>query len=189
MIFTFATLGKNGLLENRPVGSTGDFYLKTTNPKVLYKKTTLAWVEITPANNDVFTSLDEYKSYKYITNDWVEVKPYFVWVNDNNAEEKTSSSVKPTKFGDGYEQRVKIGINTQQKSWNLTFTADAKTILQIRDFLNRSESTNSFQWMTPFQELDVFISRGHTIRKVFPEVLQLSTEFERLYEANVLSGA
>lgn len=66
------------------------------------------------------------------------------------AVKSSQPKIRATKFGDGYEQRVKFGLNQNPKEWSLTFmvkTADAATIETFLDA--RADDAASFDWTPP----------------------------------------
>jgi phage-related protein len=56
-------------------------------------------------------------------------------------------------LGDGYEQRIKFGLNTDPKTWNLQFDnrIDSERE-QIRAFLEARRATEAFDWTTPWNQ-------------------------------------
>ena len=66
------------------------------------------------------------------------------------AEKRSRPAVRSVKFGDGYEQRLAYGINTQPEVWSLEFrgksTGDASA---IDSFLRARGAVQAFDWTTP----------------------------------------
>lgn len=54
--------------------------------------------------------------------------------------------VKTLAFGDGYEQRLKQGLNHNLRSYSLAFSGDVAKMRQIDDFLTRHEGYKAFLW-------------------------------------------
>ncbi len=54
--------------------------------------------------------------------------------------------VKVIKFGDGYEQRFKDGINNQLKRYQLNFVEKMETGKAIDEFLRARGAVESFTW-------------------------------------------
>lgn len=52
--------------------------------------------------------------------------------------------VKTITFGDGYEQRLKQGLNHNLRSYSLTFSGDINQMQQIEAFLDRHEGYKAF---------------------------------------------
>jgi phage-related protein len=66
------------------------------------------------------------------------------------ATEASKPRVRKTQFGDGYEQRVAFGLNTNPKEWSLTFAerTDAERDA-IETFFDARGGTESFDWTAP----------------------------------------
>jgi len=67
------------------------------------------------------------------------------------AEKRSAPKMRMAKFGDGYEQRVKFGLNQNPKEWSLTWNniteANADTIEAFLDA--RADDGASFDWTPP----------------------------------------
>ena len=74
----------------------------------------------------------------------------FVWNPTYGSAVSTKPNIKPVQFGDGYEQRVPMGINSDARRWEVIFgnrptaTADA-----IAAFLKAAGARQSFNWTPP----------------------------------------
>jgi len=67
-------------------------------------------------------------------------------------EATESSKPRAHKFqaGDGYEQRVRFGLNTDPKEWTLTFSERTDTERDaILAFLETNAAVTSFDWTPP----------------------------------------
>jgi phage-related protein len=67
-------------------------------------------------------------------------------------EATESSKPRAQKFaaGDGYEQRVRFGLNTDPKEWSLTFSERTNTERDnIVAFLEARAAVESFDWTPP----------------------------------------
>ena len=65
--------------------------------------------------------------------------------NSQNASFNTLSS----KFGDGYEQSISVGINNRSGTWAFTKTAKKALILEIKAFFDEHKGADSFLWDSP----------------------------------------
>jgi phage-related protein len=76
--------------------------------------------------------------------------PTFSYQVDYSAQVVNTPRVKSMRFGDGYEQRLADGINTQPAVWNLTFAnrSNADTSA-IHTFLSARGGVESFDWTPP----------------------------------------
>jgi phage-related protein len=66
------------------------------------------------------------------------------------ATENSAPKVRKTEFGDGYEQRLRFGLNTDPKEWSLEFNerSDAERD-QILAFFRARAGVESFAWADP----------------------------------------
>jgi phage-related protein len=66
------------------------------------------------------------------------------------ATESSKPRVRRFQAGDGYEQRVRFGLNTDPKEWTLTFSERSDTERdQITAFLDARGGFEAFDWTTP----------------------------------------
>ncbi|MGP2362601.1 phage tail protein [Acinetobacter junii] len=69
---------------------------------------------------------------------------------DLQANSQTSSfNVLKSKFGDGYEQNVSVGINNRSGTWQFTKTGKKALILEIKAFFDQHKGADSFLWDSP----------------------------------------
>ena len=57
--------------------------------------------------------------------------------------------VKIIKFGDGYEQRIKDGINNDLRTYNVTLNVARDDAPVIDAFLTRQGGVHAFKWREP----------------------------------------
>lgn len=66
------------------------------------------------------------------------------------ASKQSEPKVRSIAFGDGYEQRIRFGLNTNPKTWPLTFIVNDKGAAEIEAFLDaRALDAASFTWTPP----------------------------------------
>ena len=107
----------------------------------------------------------------------------FSWNPDEGGSEDTKPDVVSTKFGDGYEQRTKKGINPNAISWSLKFTGNAAYATPIRNFLLARDGAEAFIWVNPYSESGMYVCRQWVATRISPSVIEISAKFERVYEA------
>jgi phage-related protein len=74
----------------------------------------------------------------------------FSWNPDWNVPKQHQSNVLTTKFGDGYEQRQEVGMNSLKQVWNLTFSKRQTTEADaIESFLTGLKGVTNFDWTPP----------------------------------------
>lgn len=110
-------------------------------------------------------------------------KPVFTWSPDEGSSEEIEPNVSVVKFGDGYEQRIANGINSENVAWSVTFTGDSLRVLPIRNFLRARGAIESFVWTNPLSEVGVYVCRSHRMEKVSASIYKISAKFERVYES------
>ncbi|AHF77898.1 Minor tail protein M [Sodalis praecaptivus] len=70
----------------------------------------------------------------------------FQWLPDQDFTSTVEPRVRVVSYGDGYEQRQKNGINSDLRSYSLTFTGDADYIDHIENFLTERGGVEAFTW-------------------------------------------
>jgi hypothetical protein len=74
----------------------------------------------------------------------------FTYIPEYPPTESSKPRARKFQAGDGYEQRVRFGLNTDPKEWSLTFKArDNTETAGIRDFLEARGGVESFDWTPP----------------------------------------
>jgi phage-related protein len=107
----------------------------------------------------------------------------FTYIASYGASVQKAPRVRTVSFGDGYEQRLAYGINTNPREWNLTF--NNKTVAQadlIDSFLTTANGVNNFDWTPPTGSAGKWVCRAwnrsivdtncHTITATFTEVFE-----------------
>lgn len=107
----------------------------------------------------------------------------FTWTASFEATEASKPRVRQFQAGDGYEQRVRFGLNTNPKEWSLVFSnrTDVERD-QIAAFLDARVGVESFDWTPPrgtagkyvCSEWQVTLSNcnNNQIRATFREVFE-----------------
>ena len=62
------------------------------------------------------------------------------------ASKTSRPRVLNVQFGDGYSQRVRFGLNTDLKNWNLTWQVSETDADTIESFLEARAGVESFEW-------------------------------------------
>jgi phage-related protein len=76
----------------------------------------------------------------------------FTWIPSFEATESSQPRVRKFQAGDGYEQRVRFGLNTDPKTWDLTFSERSDTeAAAIVSFFESCAGVTSFTWTPPIQ--------------------------------------
>jgi len=74
----------------------------------------------------------------------------FTFTPSFEATEISKPKVRKTAFGDSYEQRLRFGLNTNMKEWQLVFAERTTTERdQIVAFFDTEGGVTSFDWTPP----------------------------------------
>jgi phage-related protein len=66
------------------------------------------------------------------------------------ASKKSEPKTRRVAFGDGYEQRIAFGLNTNPKQWSLEFNLSEEDADIVEAFLDaRAQDSQSFTWTPP----------------------------------------
>lgn len=74
----------------------------------------------------------------------------FTWTPSFEATEASKPRVHKFQAGDGYEARIRFGLNTNSKEWTLTFSERTDTERDaILAFFDARAAVESFDWTPP----------------------------------------
>lgn len=110
--------------------------------------------------------------------------PTFAWIATYGSRQTTKPRVEVVKFGDGYESRTPIGLNSLPRSWDLTFenrpnsTADA-----IEDFLKDRGAVEAFNWVPPYGAAGRWVCREWSSTPTSQNTRSVTCTFEEVFEA------
>jgi phage-related protein len=78
-------------------------------------------------------------------------KPDFIWTPSYASQLQLKPAVNVVRFGNGYEQRVPDGINSNQLRFNLNFEGrDSNEARAIAHFLHKRKGSEGFFFNAPF---------------------------------------
>lgn len=110
-------------------------------------------------------------------------KPIFTWYADLNAQRSVKPNVHKTSFGDGYEQRIAVGINNKPKKWNVRFTRDTSEANAILSFLETRGGLEAFTWTDPNNVTSDYVCREWSSNQKMFGVYEVAAVFEQVFEA------
>ena len=91
-------------------------------------------------------------------------------------------NVLSSRFGDGYEQSISVGINNQKGEWAYQRTGYKDEIIAIKAFFNRHKGADSFLWDSPMGgEVRVKTGTSYQARQVGGMVWSISTTFTQVF--------
>ena len=111
------------------------------------------------------------------------VSPHFLWKPSYNLSATHAPRVKSIKFGDGYEQRFKDGINNSLLDLKLTFDGrDEREAAAILHFLEARNGVDFFFFRTPspYNSLSKFTCTDFSSTIVFKNNLNVSATFNQV---------
>ncbi|MCS6766647.1 MAG: phage tail protein [Candidatus Protistobacter heckmanni] len=107
----------------------------------------------------------------------------FTWTPSVGASVAMKPAVRRVTFGDGYEQRLAFGLNTQAEVWNLEFrgrtTADAS---DIDAFLRARGAVDAFDWTTPTGTAGKFTCEEWSRSVDEPNVETVRATFKQVFD-------
>ena len=90
--------------------------------------------------------------------------------------------VLESKFGNGYSQRLSVGINNVAGAYTVSFTGGEAYIKPIREFFKRHKGANHFLWTPPLEVQGAFITTGGwQLQTHGNKKYTLSTTFEQVF--------
>ena len=105
-------------------------------------------------------------------------------VPDYGASKASKPNVKNVQFGDGYSQRLRYGLNTDLKSWTLTWQniTEANTDT-IETFLEARGGAEHFDWSPPDEtETYKWICQQWSKQMTSAGLNQLTATFQQVIE-------
>jgi phage-related protein len=100
------------------------------------------------------------------------------------AQKSSAPTNRVVKFGDGYEQVLRFGLNQNPKSWSLTWEVSETDADTIEAFLDaRAADGDAFDW-TPLGEATSYKWRCDQWSKTIPYLNRatITATFRQVYE-------
>ena len=104
----------------------------------------------------------------------------FHWQVAPNMSEKAEPKIKTVKFGDGYEQRSKDGINNDLRSYSVTLKVAREDAHHINDFLTRHGGLHVFKWREPNSHRLITVKCPSWTSNVMNTVTTITATFEEV---------
>ncbi len=90
--------------------------------------------------------------------------------------------VRTIRFGDGYQQDVKDGLNNKEQSWPVSATGPAAEIQPLIDFLDARGGSEAFYWTPPRGVQGLYKCKSYTTTDTHGTNVKLSATFERSFQ-------
>lgn len=101
-------------------------------------------------------------------------------LDGNSSSQKFN--VLNSKFGDGYEQNISVGINNRKGEWSYKRTSTKDEIIQIKAFFDKHKGADSFLWDSPLDgEVRVKTDTSYTPSQVGGMIWTISTTFTQVF--------
>lgn len=110
-------------------------------------------------------------------------KPFFLWAPSSNLSVSQDPIVKTIKFGDGYEQRIRDGINNNRLKLDLSFEKrDSQETAAIIHFLSARGGSESFAFTLPepYSIVRLMVCRNWTNNYNFLNNYSIKATFEEV---------
>jgi phage-related protein len=107
----------------------------------------------------------------------------FTYTPSFTATEQSQPRVRRVQFGDGYEQRLRYGLNTDPKTWRLTFANRTDTERDnILGFLEARAGVESFDWTPPRGDAGKYVCSQWSMDMLSCNNNTVTAEFMEVYE-------
>lgn len=108
----------------------------------------------------------------------------FTWNPEFGAAQEKKPRVRTVSFGDGYEQRLRDGINNNPSKWTLQFNMRDNTETDaIMSFLDARGGSEAFSWTPPYESTPIrVVCRSWTKSLQKFNLNNISAVFEQVYE-------
>ena len=107
----------------------------------------------------------------------------FTYTASFEATESSQPRVRKFAAGDGYEQRITFGLNSDPKEWSLTFSnrTDAERELIVA-FLEARNAVESFDWTPPRGTAGKYVCDNWQVTLSNCNNNQIRATFREVYE-------
>jgi len=104
----------------------------------------------------------------------------FSWKVLSGVNLAETPNVRASAMGDGYEQRVGLGINVIREKWSIRVMETST--FAVRAFLVARAGVESFNWTAPTNSsAKLYLCRSWTLRHMGGTAYEISAEFEEVF--------
>ena len=106
----------------------------------------------------------------------------FTWSPRVGSSGDSQPDILQSKFGNGYSQRLSVGINNIAGSYAVSFTGNEAYIRPIKAFFIKHKGANHFLWTPPLEARGAFITTGGwQVQTLGNKKYTLSTTFQQVF--------
>lgn len=99
------------------------------------------------------------------------------------ATENSAPRTRKTQFGDGYEHRLRFGLHTDPKEWQLQFNNRTDTERgNIVTFLEARAGVESFDWTDPNGTAGKYVCETWSVEQVAYNFNNIRATFREVFE-------
>lgn len=99
------------------------------------------------------------------------------------ASEQSAPNVRTVQFGDGYSQFLRFGLNTNPKTWQLTFENRTDTEREnIVAFLDAAGGWDIFDWTSPRGIAGKYVCQDWSVDMLSCNNNTIKATFRQVYE-------
>ena len=107
----------------------------------------------------------------------------FTYTASFGITEQSQPRVRQVQFGDGYSQRLRYGLNTDPKTWQLRFeNRDDTETSNITAFLEARNGAESFDWTPPRGSAGKYICQQWNVEMSNCNNNQITATFVQVFE-------
>jgi phage-related protein len=107
----------------------------------------------------------------------------FTWTPSVGASVSVRPNVRRVAFGDGYEQRLAFGLNTQPQVWSLEFRGRTRgEVSAIEAFLRERGAVQAFDWTPPGGVAAKFVCEEWSRTVDEPDVESVRATFKQVFD-------
>jgi len=107
----------------------------------------------------------------------------FTYTPSFTADLQEQPQIRTVQFGDGYEQRLAYGLNTQPKAWSLQFNnRDDAERDNILAFLRARGGVESFDWTDPNSYAGKWVCSEWRTSQVSCNFNNITVTFRQVFE-------
>ena len=107
----------------------------------------------------------------------------FTWTPSFSANRNNQPRMHKFASGDGYEQRIRFGLNTNPSEWELQFNNRTDSERDaILAFLDGQAGATSFDWTTPQGNAGKYVCETYSLEMVSYNFNNIRAKFRQVFE-------